>query len=233
LTTFALDTATRSPSFALVDAFGVVAERIEDADPMAGRRVLEAAHALFTEVGLELGDLTRIVVGIGPGGFTGVRIGIATALGLGQALGIEVVGATSLEALAHVVAADAPGRIVVPALDARRREVFTAIYRARADGGLDTLLAPCAFDPVALGARIAEQVSDLPALVVGEGAGLVTSGLADAVGRPLADDDVRHRVRAAALVARVDAGFGRAARPLYARLPDAEVNRLNALAAGT
>ncbi len=228
-TTFALDTSTRSPSFALVGQSGLIAERLDATDPAAGRRVLEGMHQLLVCAQIDLGNLDRIVVGVGPGGFTGLRIGIATALALGQGLGIAVVGAISLEALAHEVAATHPGAIVVPALDARRREVFSAVYRGRPDGGLDTLLAPCALAPAAVRERLREFTGrQAAAILIGDGAALVAEGLASEVGAMLDLDDPRHHVRAAALVARVDAGFGRPARPVYARLPDAEVNRLNA-----
>ena len=98
--TFALDTATPTPSLALVGDDGVIAELWLGRVPGGGRRVLEAAHHLLGACGVVPGDLSQIVVGVGPGGFTGIRIGIATALGLGQALGIPVHGASSLEALA-------------------------------------------------------------------------------------------------------------------------------------
>jgi tRNA threonylcarbamoyladenosine biosynthesis protein TsaB len=230
LTTFALDTSTRSPSFALVGESGVIAERLDATDPTAGRRVLEGMHQLLVATQVDLRDLDRIVVGVGPGGFTGLRIGIATALALGQGLGIEVVGAISLEALAHEVAATAPDMIIVPALDARRREVFAAVYRARPGGGLDTLLAPCALAPAIVRQRLREFTrAETAAVIVGDGAALIADDLSPAVGTMLDLDDSRHHPRAAALVARVDAGYGRPARPVYARLADAEVNRLNAL----
>ena len=74
--TFALDTASPSPSLALVRDDGPVAELWLAPDPGSGRRVLEAAHGLLTAAGLTVRSLDGIVVGVGPGGFTGLRIGI-------------------------------------------------------------------------------------------------------------------------------------------------------------
>jgi tRNA threonylcarbamoyladenosine biosynthesis protein TsaB len=93
LTTFALDTSTPSPGLALLQGDEVLAELWLGAAPGAGRRVLEAAHHLLAATGRTPRAIERIVVGIGPGGFTGLRIGIATALGLGQALRVPVEGA--------------------------------------------------------------------------------------------------------------------------------------------
>ncbi|MFP5450841.1 MAG: tRNA (adenosine(37)-N6)-threonylcarbamoyltransferase complex dimerization subunit type 1 TsaB [Thermoleophilia bacterium] len=227
--TFALDTATISPSVALVRDEVPLAELWLGAEPGSGRRVLEAGHGLLSAAGLDAGDIGAIVVGIGPGGFTGLRIGLATALGLGQALDVPVRGAVSLEALALGIAQTAPGHdVVVPVLDARRRELFAAAYRPDPDGGLEELIAPSALAP----AELADRLDALTGNAVIGGPGCEAAG--DALLRPglavLAAGSPGHRMRAALLPARVAAGAGRPARPLYARLPDAEVNRRAAAA---
>lgn len=204
-----------------------IAELWLGAEPGSGRRVLEAAHGLLAAAGHTVQDIGTIVVGVGPGGFTGLRIGLATALGLGQALGVTVTGAPSLEALALGMHACEPGReVVVPVLDARRRELFAAAYRPAGGGALEEILAPCAIAPDDLARRLP------PGALVG-GPGIAAAGAAfDA--RPLAilpPESPGHRMRAALLAARVAAGGGRPARPLYARLPDAEVNRARAMSA--
>jgi tRNA threonylcarbamoyladenosine biosynthesis protein TsaB len=81
-------------------------------------RVLESADELLRAAGVEPGDLDALVVGVGPGSFTGVRMGLAAARGLAVALDIEVAGVSTLAALAS----GAPG--AVPVIDAKRREVF-------------------------------------------------------------------------------------------------------------
>lgn len=230
--TFALDTATASPSLALVEGDRPTAELWLGPEPGSGRRVLEAAHGLLAAAGLRARDLDGVVVGVGPGGFTGLRIGIATALGLGQALRVPVTGASSLEALALGIAEAAPeGALVAPVLDARRRELFAAVYRARPDGGLDELAAPAALAPAELGRLLAETGEET--WLGGEGVAAGGDALEGPGLRALPAGAAAHRIRAAALARRVAAGAGLPARPVYARLPDAEVNRLAAAAAAT
>lgn len=191
--------------------------------------MLEAAHGLLSAAGLRARDVEGIVVGVGPGGFTGLRIGLATALGLGQALGVPVTGASSLEALALGLAEGEPeGTLVAPVLDARRRELYAAAYRARGEG-LEEVVAPVAVAPAAF----AEALRSTGETVVVGGEGLAAAGdhLSGGPFRAPEPGSPRHRVRAALLARRVADGAGRPARPEYARLPDAEVNRLAALAA--
>ena len=80
---FALDTSTASPSLALVRGHDPMAELWLAPEPGSGRRVLEAGHGMLVAAGLRVAAIESIVVGVGPGGFTGLRIGLATALGLG------------------------------------------------------------------------------------------------------------------------------------------------------
>ncbi|MGE0025806.1 MAG: tRNA (adenosine(37)-N6)-threonylcarbamoyltransferase complex dimerization subunit type 1 TsaB [Thermoleophilia bacterium] len=226
--TFALDTSTASPALALVNDGGPVAELWLAPEPGAGRRVLEAVHGLLASVGATTADLDGVVVGVGPGGFTGLRIGLATALGLGQALGIPVTGASSLEALALGVAEAAPpGAVVVPVLDARRRELFAGVYRAGEGDALEEIAAPQAIAAAGLAALL-DGLGE-PAWIGGDGVPAAGDALGGP-GRTLLPPTARAaRVSAAALVARVRAGAGLPARPVYARLPDAEVNRRAAL----
>ncbi|HEX2507795.1 MAG TPA: tRNA (adenosine(37)-N6)-threonylcarbamoyltransferase complex dimerization subunit type 1 TsaB [Miltoncostaeaceae bacterium] len=223
--TFALDTATASPSLALVRDDRPIAELWLGAEPGSGRRVLEAAHGLLSAAGTSVREIDGIVVGVGPGGFTGLRIGIATALGLGQALRVPVNGASTLEALALGLAEVAPaGAVLVPVLDARRRELFAAAYRSRSGDGLEELLEPSALPPAEL-ARILSGLGE-EAWLGGEGVEAGGDELEGPGLRRVPEGAVAHRVRAAALARRVAAGAGLPARPVYARLPDAEVNRL-------
>ena len=228
MTTFALDTATPDPALAIVEGDDVVAEAWLGRIPGGGRRVLEAAHDLFTGAGVVPADLDNIVVGIGPGGFTGIRIGIATALGLGQALGIPVEGASTLEALALGIAAaerkehGPPGDVLaVPVIDARRGQVFAGAYRIDAQGALAELVAPAAWDPADVGSALGGLG---PCVVAGDGADLIDLPPTALRGGGLAD-----RISPLCLVRRVRAGAGRPVAPEYLRLPDAEENRLRRL----
>ncbi len=227
--TFALDTSTASPSLALVRDEGPIAELWLGPEPGSGRRVLEAAHGMLVAAGTRAGDLDEIVVGVGPGGFTGLRIGLATALGLGQALAIPLTGASSLEALALGIADCAPpGALVAPMQDARRSELFAAAYRVEGDA-LTEMIAPVALAAADFVARLVELGE--PVWAGGGGVGVAADALAGSGVQSLAAGSPGHRLSATALVRRARGGGGLPARPVYARLPDAEVNRLRALEA--
>ena len=114
--TLAFDTATGAATSALVDGDEVLGERVSRAQTL-----LEDVDALLRQAGAHPSDLGRLAVGVGPGSFTGVRIGLATARGLALSLGLPGAGVSTLAALA----AGAPG--AVPVIDAKRREVFTLL----------------------------------------------------------------------------------------------------------
>lgn len=143
------DTATRATAVGLLLSDG----RLLDArdDPEEGERpghattLLPLAHSLLLDAGLAFRDVDRIAVGLGPGTFTGLRIGVATARGLAQSLGVDAVGVSSLHALAHAANHDGLDA-VLSAIDARRGEVFVAAYHRHLE-----LLAPEPLAPAYLG----------------------------------------------------------------------------------
>jgi tRNA threonylcarbamoyladenosine biosynthesis protein TsaB len=114
--TLAFDTATDVATSALVDDGEVLAERVSRAITL-----LEDVDALLRQGGASARDVEAIAVGTGPGSFTGIRMGLATARALGFALGIGGAGVSTLDALA----AGAPE--AVPVVDAKRREVFARV----------------------------------------------------------------------------------------------------------
>src|SRR5438132_9905502 len=114
--TLAFDTATDAATAALVDDEEVLGERTTRAV-----RLLEDVDALLRQAGAHPRELERLAVGIGPGSFTGVRLGLAAARGLALALDLSVAGVSTLDALS----AGAPG--AVPVIDAKRREVFAVV----------------------------------------------------------------------------------------------------------
>lgn len=126
--------------------------------------LLPALEFLLATVRVGRDEIRGIVVGGGPGSFTGVRVAAATARGLAMGLQVPLFAYSSLATVAS--AAAAPGEAVCAMFDARRGEVYAACYRAGLGGELETLLAPCVGDA----GEIAAQVRPFAARFVGEGA---------------------------------------------------------------
>jgi len=230
-----LETSTAASSAAVVAASGTVrGESRQSGDPLQSRRLLEGVHAALGEAGASLADVSTVVCGLGPGAFTGLRIGVATARALAQAAGVEVGGVPTLEALARGLAAGEAGAsatMFVPLVDGRRNEVFAAVYRRAAHGAQPSgwpaleLEAPLA---VVRADELTAFLSDRPGAVVGgDGAVLYADLLPPGV--------VRDRAVAAptaVMVARTwlagsshaTAGFARTL-PIYGRGPDAVPRR--------
>jgi tRNA threonylcarbamoyladenosine biosynthesis protein TsaB len=211
-----MDTATAATTAAVWAPGGPAAERRDDPPPGERPRHAGRLLALVEEVVSTAGwdEIDRIAVGVGPGGFTGLRLGIATARGLAQARNIPLVGVSSLGALA----AGAAGEYelpVVAVIDARRGEVFAAAGDA---------LAPAALSPQALAARIEPG---WPA--VGDGAVRFRDEL-ERAGAVVPDDgSPLHRVSAlqvCRLGAEAEPADRDALLPDYLREPDAKPPRL-------
>jgi tRNA threonylcarbamoyladenosine biosynthesis protein TsaB len=181
------DTATPSTAVGLRLADGSTLQRRDD--PAPGRhpghatRLLAMVAELLADAGVGYGMLDRIAVGLGPGTFTGLRVGVATARGLAQSLSLELVGVSSLRALAEAAAAgtsagcDGPGELgqewewerraaapgplagVLAVIDARRGEVFAAAYTAADHRSAEELVSARAVAPEDLGAIVAGVVA--------------------------------------------------------------------------
>jgi tRNA threonylcarbamoyladenosine biosynthesis protein TsaB len=199
--TLAFDTATAVATSALVDTASnghleVLGERWSRAQTL-----LEDVDALLRQAGAHPSDLDRLAVGLGPGSFTGVRIGLAVARGLALSLDVPGSGVSTLAALA----AGAPDAL--PVVDAKRREVFTLV------NGEPRVLAP----------------QDLPLdggrICVGDGAKRYRQLLEEHGAVVPPDDDERHlpRARFHATLAG-EPGSVDELEPLYLRAPDAERN---------
>lgn len=172
--TVALDTATRWGRFAVADADGVLAWRPLNVAGSYADALLPALDAVLADAGRQRGQVQAVAVTAGPGSFTGVRIGVATAKALAWALGCRLYGVSTLAAMAASLLADHPGaEIAVPVLDARRGEVFAAAYRRGAVWG-EPLAAPAAATPDRWWSALVEATGDPEAPVYGgEGAGLL------------------------------------------------------------
>ena len=186
----AFDTATDHATSALVDDGEVLGERSSRASTL-----LADVDALLRRAGAHPSDVSALAVGVGPGSFTGIRIGLAAARGLALALGVPAAGVSTLDALA----AGAPG--ATPVIDAKRREVFVPGPRAVAPAALEV---------------------EPGTTYVGDGAVRYRDLLEEAGAVVPPDDDERHvpRARFHALLAR-DFGSVELVQPLYVRLPDA------------
>ncbi|MCW2818711.1 MAG: tsaB [Marmoricola sp.] len=123
----AFDTATPHVTVALHDGTSVVATSAPQESMRHGEMLAPGIEEVLRQAGATVRDLTRIAVGVGPGPFTGLRVGLVTARTLGFALDVPVVGVCTLDVLA-AEAQDAGLDEVVVATDARRKEVYLAAY---------------------------------------------------------------------------------------------------------
>jgi tRNA threonylcarbamoyladenosine biosynthesis protein TsaB len=236
------DTATRATTVALLDSGSDEAVQRRD-DPPAGARPRHTTRlmALVVEVlgeaGTEWSEVDRIAVGVGPGTFTGLRIGVATAHALARARGIDLVGVSTLRSLARGAIDLAPAlrdfpaapahNAVMAVIDARRGEVFAAGWAASdaARAGAAPVLSPRALAPEALAEAMG---SDGRAwLAVGDGAVEFRAALEHAGARIPEPDSGLNRVSAVehcrlALGLRPEPP--EAIQPEYLRLPDAEIS---------
>ncbi len=231
-----IDTSTSATSVAVVVPSGREVERRDD--PAAGEspRHAETLQPLLEQAleqaGVGWDEVARICVGVGPGGFTGLRIGVATARALSQSHDLPIVGVSSLETLARGIEMvgehelDFPGHPdlhgpVLALIDARRGEVYAAAYRHHR-----CTMEPDAISPEDLATRLAErrEWGRSPILAVGDGAGRFRAELEGAGVAVPVDSSPVHRV-SALMVCRLGRGRETVDRdallPDYRREPDA------------
>ena len=177
------------------------------------------------QAGIELGDLGAVAVDVGPGLFTGLRVGIATAVAISHALGVPMIPITSPDLMAFP--ARWSSRLIVTALDARRGELFTALFR-KVPGGIQRVREVNVCTPDDLAAEL--EVADEPALLVGDGALRFADTFHD-IGRiemaeqGLAQPSARSLVQLAhARAMREEFVQSWELEPVYLRKPDAEIN---------
>jgi tRNA threonylcarbamoyladenosine biosynthesis protein TsaB len=229
----AFDTATRATSVAL-DELELRDDPPDRVRPRHTTRLMALIVEVLDRTGTSWAEVDRIAVGIGPGTFTGLRIGVATARALARARGIPVVGISTLESLALNATACSPTgtepdvadfEAVLAVLDARRGEVFAAAWELRRRRR--PLLAARAVTPDELAGVVAGF--GLRTLALGEGAVefravLERSGaLIPAEGSTLNRVTAVNHARLARTLAATDPDQ---VRPQYLRLPDAELDRL-------
>ncbi len=245
----ALDTATPATAVAVCDpARGLrLAARDDpppDTRPRHATRLLPLIDELLAELGSFEGAsdgwdaIDLIAVGTGPGTFTGLRIGIATARALARARGIPLAGISTLRSLA-LNATDGPALnaadgaepaadVVAAVLDARRGEAFAAAWRPLAVQRGEPLLAPVALAPATLAAELSRLAPRV--LAVGDGA-VEFRAILERSGVSIPEDGSElHRVTAinhCRLAGTARQGEPDRVHPEYLRIPDAELNRRN------
>ena len=203
----AFDTATPAVTVALHDGRRVLAESTEIDARRHGELLMPAVDRVLREAGTGLGDVTGIVVGVGPGPYTGLRVGLVTAVSFSDVLGVPVHGICTLDGLAYAAGIEGP---FVVATDARRKEVYWARY----EGPRVRVTDPAVDRP----GDIAGDVAGVPA--VGAGAALYPEAFTDV--RPPADQSAA-ALAALAAVKLADGEEFLPPLPLYLRRPDAQV----------
>lgn len=128
-----IETSTAQASVTIGSEQGIVGSCTIARGATPGEFLLPAVEFLMHQAGLSYRNLSAVAVGLGPGLFTGLRVGVATAKSLAQALSVPIVGISSLDLLAYD--GRYSSKVICPVLDARRREVFYAFYR-QAPGGV-------------------------------------------------------------------------------------------------
>lgn len=170
----AFDTSSAAVTAAVHDRTSVVAEHTS-IDPLRhGELLAPAIAAVLSDAGIAAANVTEVAVGVGPGPFTGLRVGVVTALVMGSVLDVPVLGICSLDVVAAAVTVDEPFLV---ATDARRREVYWARYSATGR----RVSGPAVGAP----ASVVAALSDVPEMPV---AGLGAMLYPDAFPRGLAPD---------------------------------------------
>jgi tRNA threonylcarbamoyladenosine biosynthesis protein TsaB len=207
-----------------------VTSPVPDASRLAGppdhsAELLPLLAGLLEQAGSDWDEVRAIAVGVGPGTFTGLRIGVATARALAQALRVPLHPVSSLEALAAGLAQHAaPGRPLLPLIDAKRRQVFASLYRS--GERLEHEWGPLAVGRDELLARVAAVT---PAPFAGGDWALESREALEAAGIEVAVPESGLHAIDAAQVCRlgmaVEPVAPQGVNPVYVRVPDAEVTR--------
>lgn len=223
----AVETATGCQSVAVLDGTAVLARSDEDVQGAHARWLIPTIDRVLTSSGLTLASLEGLAVSIGPGSFTGLRVGLATMMGIRMVTGIPLAAVPTLEAMAWNLRD--PDQILCPILKARAGEVYWAQYRWTSAGAL-TMIMEEQVGPLERAARSMEG----PTLVFGEGWQLYGDELCRLLG--LREGDLREAPREAMAASAVSvglAGLARLARgevagqglsPRYVQRAEAELN---------
>jgi tRNA threonylcarbamoyladenosine biosynthesis protein TsaB len=158
----AIDTSTRVGSIALVEGPLLKAQNILDIRATHNQRLLPGIERILTDAGWSLHDLDGFAVSLGPGSFTGLRIGLSIVKGLAWATGKPLVGVPTLDGLAANVSF--VPYMICPILDARKGEIYAALYRQGDEGIPERLTSYMAIKPEEMLALISETT-----VIIGDG----------------------------------------------------------------
>ena len=224
-TILGIDSSTGACSIALSRGGAVLAHFREDMARGQSERLAPMAEACLAAAGLTFQDLDAIAVTRGPGSFTGLRIGMAFAKGLGQALGIPVLGVTGFDAVARAALAvdGAAGHAVAVVLESRRADLFLQIFTA--DGAPDGPAAALPAEDIAVLLR--QAALPAPLLLAGDAADKVMAAFTDAYTAPGRSPVSAPDAREVALIG-LEMGAGPdlpPPQPLYLRAPDVTAPR--------
>lgn len=208
--TLTLDTSTVVEAALVADGAIIASGRVDDARAHA-EELAPLVQRVLAQAGRTLAEVTAVVVGVGPGPFTGLRVGVATGATLAEVLGVPVTGACSLDAVAAEWAATGAPEEFLVVSDARRKEVYWARYAVGA-GSVARLVGPAVDRP----ADLPQEVRALP--TVGRGPVLFPDLFRDGDQAVL---DVDAGVLVEVVARRLAAGEAMPVEALYLRRPDA------------
>jgi tRNA threonylcarbamoyladenosine biosynthesis protein TsaB len=184
--------------------------------------LLPMVDAVMRQAAISVAALDLVAATVGPGSFTGIRVGLAAAQGIALGAALPLVGVTGFEAVAACVGRGDDGRLLLTALESRRAELYLQIFGS--DGAVG---GPAAVLPEGVGKWIEASCRALPLLIAGDAAPRAAAALAERPRTTVSDD----RTATAVGVARValrrwreGSGFGRT-EPLYLRPPDVTLRR--------
>ena len=232
----ALDTSTRAGSVAVARDGRVLDLQAGDPGRPHAERIPADLVRSLDRAGVGLPDVDVFAVAIGPGSFTGLRIGIAAIQGCAFATGRPVAGVSALEAIALAVSADGsrgPDRQLGVWMDAQRQEVFSALFEVTGTGPgarIEIIEEPAVGEPAATASRWHRLLGGRWCPVAGDGAVRYRHVFAETAGSPVPVIEPPALAATIALVAEQRARAGEtmlphAIRPLYVRRPDAELAR--------
>ncbi len=220
-----IESATAQVGVAVGGHEGVLASAHSACDRRHAENLTPQIEFVCRQAGISVREIAVVAVDIGPGLFTGLRVGIAAAVAVAYGLGVPMIGVSSLDLGAFAAAQSR--RLIMPCYDARRGEVFTASYRA-VPGGVQRVTEPSVTTPDELAAELLAQSEDV--LMLGDGARRYRETLGavhnvEFAGASLDYPSARSLVELAHPKAlREEFVPPSQIEPLYIRLPDAEIN---------